>query len=211
MATSKVRRRTDNVLGPLCDPGHHAGQDRGDTAAYKNPPPIVRHAEAIAAILKEVLTSVASTLLDTDAANKAADADLALQELGSDEIGEGYVTATVTAPLFARGRKQDLKSRALSCTCPGTSSLLVFSLQEVTAKLFADDFWKTIRNIVPGYGFLENAGHVGARRLLMLKFVAATRSPLGNFRRGLAQGRHQYRLRRALAMTRRARAPAGDG
>jgi type IV secretion system protein TrbE len=36
------------------------------------------------------------TLLDTDAANKAADADMALQELGSDEIGEAYVTATVT-------------------------------------------------------------------------------------------------------------------
>jgi type IV secretion system protein TrbE len=34
--------------------------------------------------------------LDTDAANKAADADLALQELGSDEIGQAYVTATVT-------------------------------------------------------------------------------------------------------------------
>jgi type IV secretion system protein VirB4 len=35
-------------------------------------------------------------LLDTDAANKAADADLALQELGADETGEAYVTATVT-------------------------------------------------------------------------------------------------------------------
>ena len=52
--------------------------------------------KSIAAILKEVMTNEASTLLDTDAANKAADADLALQELGSDEIGEAYVTATVT-------------------------------------------------------------------------------------------------------------------
>ncbi len=42
------------------------------------------------------MTNEASTLLDTDAANKAADADLALQELGSDEIGQAYVTATVT-------------------------------------------------------------------------------------------------------------------
>ena len=50
--------------------------------------------KSIAAILKEVMTNEASTLLDTDAANKAADADLALQELGSDEIGEAYVTAT---------------------------------------------------------------------------------------------------------------------
>jgi type IV secretory pathway VirB4 component len=52
--------------------------------------------KSIAAILKEVMTNEASTLLDTDAANKAADADMALQELGSDEIGQAYVTATAT-------------------------------------------------------------------------------------------------------------------
>ncbi|HHZ07251.1 MAG TPA: conjugal transfer protein TrbE [Rhizobiales bacterium] len=52
--------------------------------------------KSIAAILREVMTNEASTLLDTDAANKAADADLALQELGADYAGEAYVTATVT-------------------------------------------------------------------------------------------------------------------
>jgi type IV secretion system protein VirB4 len=52
--------------------------------------------KSIIAILKEVMTNEASVLLDTDAANKAADADLALQELGADETGEAYVTATVT-------------------------------------------------------------------------------------------------------------------
>ncbi len=52
--------------------------------------------KSIAAILKEVLTNEASALVDTDAANKAADADLALQELGADYAGEAYVTATVT-------------------------------------------------------------------------------------------------------------------
>jgi type IV secretion system protein VirB4 len=52
--------------------------------------------KSIAAILKEVMTNEASTLLDTDASNKAADADLALQELGADYAGEAYVTATVT-------------------------------------------------------------------------------------------------------------------
>jgi type IV secretion/conjugal transfer VirB4 family ATPase len=52
--------------------------------------------KSVAAILKEVMTNEASTLLDTDAANKAADADAALQELGSDMIGQAYVTATVT-------------------------------------------------------------------------------------------------------------------
>ena len=52
--------------------------------------------KSVAAILKEVMTNEASALLDTDASNKAADADLALQELGSDLIGEAYVTSTVT-------------------------------------------------------------------------------------------------------------------
>jgi type IV secretion/conjugal transfer VirB4 family ATPase len=52
--------------------------------------------KSIGAILKEVMTNEASTLLDTDAHNKAVDADAALQELGSDQIGEAFVTATVT-------------------------------------------------------------------------------------------------------------------
>ena len=52
--------------------------------------------KSIMAILKEVMTNEASVLMDSDAANKALDADAALQELGSDLIGEAYVTATVT-------------------------------------------------------------------------------------------------------------------
>jgi type IV secretion system protein TrbE len=51
--------------------------------------------KSVAAILKEVMTNEASTLLDTDAHNKAMDADAALQELGSDAIGQAFVTATV--------------------------------------------------------------------------------------------------------------------
>ena len=52
--------------------------------------------KSIAAILKEVMTNEASTLLDSDAHNKAIDADAALQELGADLAGEAYCTATVT-------------------------------------------------------------------------------------------------------------------
>ena len=51
--------------------------------------------KSIGAIVREVMTNEASALLDSDAANKAVDADLALQELGSDAIGEAYVTATI--------------------------------------------------------------------------------------------------------------------
>ncbi|KAB2773965.1 conjugal transfer protein TrbE [Brucella anthropi] len=52
--------------------------------------------KSIAAILKEVMTNEASVLVDTDAANKAADADIALQELGADYAGMAYVTATIS-------------------------------------------------------------------------------------------------------------------
>src|SRR5918994_5516038 len=52
--------------------------------------------KSIMAILKEVMTNEASVLLDSDAANKALDADQALQELGSDAVAQAYVTATVT-------------------------------------------------------------------------------------------------------------------
>ncbi|MFO1100780.1 MAG: conjugal transfer protein TrbE [Xanthobacteraceae bacterium] len=52
--------------------------------------------KSFAAILKEVMTNEASVLLDSDANNKALDADAALQELGADVAGEAYVTATLT-------------------------------------------------------------------------------------------------------------------
>ncbi|MHC0612993.1 conjugal transfer protein TrbE [Komagataeibacter oboediens] len=52
--------------------------------------------KSIMAILKEVMTNEASVLTDSDAANKAADADAALQELGADLVGQAYVTATIT-------------------------------------------------------------------------------------------------------------------
>ncbi|MFU3879561.1 conjugal transfer protein TrbE [Pseudomonas aeruginosa] len=50
----------------------------------------------ILALLRETLFQQESPLVDTDASNKAADADAALQELGSDQVAFGFVTATVT-------------------------------------------------------------------------------------------------------------------
>jgi len=51
--------------------------------------------KSIMAVLKEVVTNEPAALVDTDAQNKAEDADLALQELGADQAGWAYVTATV--------------------------------------------------------------------------------------------------------------------
>ena len=52
--------------------------------------------KSVTAILKEVITNEQSALVDTDADNKAADADEALQELGGDHVAYGYFTATIT-------------------------------------------------------------------------------------------------------------------
>ena len=50
----------------------------------------------VVALLRETIFQQESPLVDTDASNKAADADAALQELGSDQVAFGYLTATVT-------------------------------------------------------------------------------------------------------------------
>ena len=79
--------------------------------------------KSIMAILKEVMTSEASVLLDSDAANKAHDADLALQELGSDVVAQAYVTATVTVwdedPIIAQDRlrlvEKTIQGRDFTC------------------------------------------------------------------------------------------------
>ena len=79
--------------------------------------------KSIAAILKEIMTNEASVLLDSDAANKALDADLALQELGSDAVAQAYVTATVTVwnedPAVAQERlalvEKTIQGRDFTC------------------------------------------------------------------------------------------------
>ncbi|WP_421928651.1 conjugal transfer protein TrbE [Neoaquamicrobium sediminum] len=87
--------------------------------------------KSIAAIVKEVMTNEASVLMDTDAANKAADADAALQDLGSDQVGEAYVTATVTVwdadPSIADEKlrliEKVIQSRDFTCIVEGVNAI----------------------------------------------------------------------------------------
>ncbi|MDH5835352.1 conjugal transfer protein TrbE [Luteimonas kalidii] len=51
--------------------------------------------KGVVTLLRETIFQQESPLVDSDAANQAADADVALQELGSDELAYGYVTMTV--------------------------------------------------------------------------------------------------------------------
>ena len=51
--------------------------------------------KSVLALLREALTQEPSALVDNDAANKAGEADLALQDLGGDAVAYAYVTASV--------------------------------------------------------------------------------------------------------------------
>ena len=87
--------------------------------------------KSIMAILKEVMTNEASVLMDSDAANKALDADAALQELGTDLVGEAYVTATVTvwdedahvADERLRLVEKTIQGRDFTCMCEGVNAV----------------------------------------------------------------------------------------
>ena len=72
----------------------------------------------VVALLKETIFQQQSPLVDTDADNKAMDADAALQELGSDQVAYGYVTATVTV-LDTDATAADDKRRAVERTIQG--------------------------------------------------------------------------------------------
>lgn len=52
--------------------------------------------KSVTAIVREVITNQEAPLVDSDADNKALDADAALQELGGDHVSFGYFTATIT-------------------------------------------------------------------------------------------------------------------
>lgn len=68
--------------------------------------------KSVAAMLREVMYNQPAQLLDSDADNKVADADLALQALGGDHVSFGYMTATVTVWDEDRARA-DEKVRAV--------------------------------------------------------------------------------------------------
>lgn len=67
--------------------------------------------KSILAILREVMFNEPTSLLDSDADNKAADADAALQELGGDDVAFGYLTTTVTvSDVSAIGADEKLRA-----------------------------------------------------------------------------------------------------
>ncbi len=63
--------------------------------------------KSVMAVVREVMFARESALIDTDAGNKAADADEALQELGSDDVTFGYVTTTIVVSDASERKVED--------------------------------------------------------------------------------------------------------
>lgn len=74
--------------------------------------------KSITAYLKEVIYQEPTALVDTDAENKVADADEALQILGGDHVAFGYLTTTVTV-MDDDPARVDEKVRAVERTING--------------------------------------------------------------------------------------------
>ncbi|WP_425409299.1 conjugal transfer protein TrbE [Hyphococcus sp.] len=80
--------------------------------------------KSIAAIIKEVMFNEGSALVDTDADNKAADADAALQELGADDVAFGYLTQAIIVS-DANSRAADDKAREIERVLNGAGFVAI--------------------------------------------------------------------------------------
>src|SRR3546814_1120054 len=63
--------------------------------------------KSIAQLMREVMMNEPVPLTDSDADNKVADSDLALQALGGDHVSFGYYTATITVSDEDRVRAEE--------------------------------------------------------------------------------------------------------
>jgi len=97
------------------------------------------------ALLRETIFQQESPLVDSDAANKATDADAALQELGSDQVAFGYMTTTVTVmdtDAATADEKQRRVERAIQCrgfvTIPETLNAVEAWLSSVPGHAYAN-------------------------------------------------------------------------
>ncbi|WP_374471628.1 conjugal transfer protein TrbE [Phenylobacterium sp.] len=87
--------------------------------------------KSVAALLQEALTQEPAALVDTDAENKAADADAALQDLGADAVSCAYLTAAIVvwdrdrAVADARLRQVErvVQGRDLACRIEGLNAV----------------------------------------------------------------------------------------
>lgn len=88
--------------------------------------------KSVAAILREVLTNEPTPLVDSDADNKALDADAALQALGGDHVGFGYLTTSIT--VWDEDREAAAKRSAPSSASSTASASPAFGKRRMPSK-----------------------------------------------------------------------------
>ena len=101
--------------------------------------------KGVLVLLRETIFQQESPLVDSDAANKAADADEALQDLGSDAVGFGYVTSTITvwdadaqvADERLRAAERTIQSRGFVAT-PETLNAVEAWLSSLPGQVYAN-------------------------------------------------------------------------
>ncbi|MGI9503493.1 MAG: conjugal transfer protein TrbE, partial [Geminicoccaceae bacterium] len=99
--------------------------------------------KGVVALLRETVFQQEAPLVDSDADNKVVDANLALQELGSDEVSFGYLTTTLTI-WDADARKAEEKVKAIERVINGHGFVTI------DETLNAVDAWL---GSLPGHGY----------------------------------------------------------
>lgn len=101
--------------------------------------------KSVVTLLRETIFQQESPLVDSDAANKALDADAALQALGGDQVAFGYVTTTITVldrDADAAGEKLRMAERAIQgrgfVTIPETLNAVEAWLSSVPGNAYAN-------------------------------------------------------------------------
>lgn len=134
--------------------------------------------KSILALIKEEATKEPSALVDNSAANYAADADAALQELGDDVAAFGYVTTTLV--VWDRDRREARRKRArLKAAIQGCG----FTVRDET--LHATQAW---------YGSLPGHCYANVRRPIVNTINLAHMMPVSAVWAGAAYNDHLARV-----------------
>ncbi len=128
----------------------------------------------VIALLRETIFQQESPLVDTDASNKSADADAALQELGSDQVAFGYLTATVIV-MDADAAVADEKLRMVERVIQGRGFVTIPD----TLNAVVIDSGSCLRQCPPAHRLDAEPGASGAgvRRMGRAREERASRRP----------------------------------
>ncbi len=130
--------------------------------------------KSIMSLIKETLANEPSPLVNTDADNKAADADGALQALGNDLVAYGYLTVAVTT-MAETGEEADERIRAVERVINGRGFKTIF---------------ETVNAVEAWFGTLPGHAYANVRQPLVSSLNLAHISPLASVWAGPERNAH---------------------